>query len=999
VAVKRKIFQEGKIYTYDGTDGVYSVVMGEVLEGDGYPLLSYGDGPPVSGSGKKGDIFIDRVNFKLYTRGDTNWDSGVTFKGATGPQGATGATGTASALTGYLTNETHTVASTAASPAKLIGTTPLATAGGSIVLLNGTKILDENVSFTMVEQTSSDATYSWKIKGGTDGSNGLKVRVNKTTGTYDVSETGSNAWTSDSETFDIRGTYDGTNIIKTYKITKSKGATIIRLVASGQTFRVKTDGTAANASSKVYFTAKKQGHAGTGSGDVLWRVFGVAADGTETDISDGRVGPTGSVLTVPSTSNTDKLNANMTASQFLTGIKLPAGDDYVSLKVEASFDGTEDEVTLNPVADGADGVTPVSGYLTNEVHSVAAYTFDNGRINKDELSGTTLVNAGGTFKVLEGTTDKTTSATFSLPAQGESSSGTSGGSAYVEKNGLRLEINTSTGVYTLKIPSNGVSGWTSQRGEAFTLRATYSGVSVDKIYRIVKTKTGEAVVLTPSAFTFNLKPDGTAKNASDLITFKAKISSVKGAKSANDDVTWTVYGVQADGSITSALQSTSTAFDGDFLQVIAGDDLTIAKMTIAKFVTARSSYNALKVRATYDTGVFDEVTINPSFDGSDGANGADAISGYLTNESDTVPADADGNVTSLAAATGNFIVQQGGSTVSSNIVYRADTAGSGTTQTLNNLKLTINSSTGAYSLAETSSGAWSSSKETFTVRAIYSGVSPAVTITKTYKISKAIKGVAGSAGVNGNTTLQGIAAPTGAVGALNDTFLDTTNYIIYKKTGSSTWEVQGTTFKGATGSKGDGVATYSATMAVDNTVGLSNSTENKDAEYLILNNVIQDVGSVVTASDITSGSTVIGRKFVISSTGNYNIKFINVIKVTGSTSTSVQVISAIRVAGATNTLTTSDIGSGATVLTLFGPAALGSSDISTISSKSNTISHTGGQTTYSVQTHEKTIKLKAGVQVVFTVDRGSSSNACTVITNTLTGDETGENTIISITKL
>jgi hypothetical protein len=87
------------------------------------------------------------------------------------------------------------------------------------------------------------------------------------------------------------------------------------------------------------------------------------------------------------------------------------------------------------------------------------------------------------------------------------------------------------------------------------------------------------------------------------------------------------------------------------------------------------------------------------------------------------------------------------------VVYYAGTSGTGTTQTLNGLRLTINSSTGAYSLAETSSGSWSSSRETFTVRAVYSGVSPSVTVTKTYKISKAIRGIAGSTGPTG---LQGV---------------------------------------------------------------------------------------------------------------------------------------------------------------------------------------------------------------------------------------------------
>ena len=65
MTVKRKMFEENKIYTYNGTEGAYSVVMGEVLEGPGYPTLTYGDTAPTSGSGKNGDIHIDKTNFKF----------------------------------------------------------------------------------------------------------------------------------------------------------------------------------------------------------------------------------------------------------------------------------------------------------------------------------------------------------------------------------------------------------------------------------------------------------------------------------------------------------------------------------------------------------------------------------------------------------------------------------------------------------------------------------------------------------------------------------------------------------------------------------------------------------------------------------------------------------------------------------------------------------------------------------------------------------------------
>ena len=110
---------------------------------------------------------------------------------------------------------------------------------------------------------------------------------------------------------------------------------------------------------------------------------------------------------------------------------------------------------------GADGVDPISGFLTNEVHVVGAAK--NG-------TGYSLTSSGGTFKVYEGITDVTTSSYFE------------GGTT---QNGLTLAINSSTGVYTLTGGS-----WATDE-EAFTVSATYGGTQIDKVFTISKSKTGE----------------------------------------------------------------------------------------------------------------------------------------------------------------------------------------------------------------------------------------------------------------------------------------------------------------------------------------------------------------------------------------------------------------------------------------------------------------------------------------------------------------------------
>jgi len=104
------------------------------------------------------------------------------------------------------------------------------------------------------------------------------------------------------------------------------------------------------------------------------------------------------------------------------------------------------------------GLSAVTGSLTNESTTVAA---DSAGVV------TSFTGTGGTFKVFDGTTDKT-------------------GDALVN-----YSVNTSSGV-TISIASTGVytiSAMSADTGTA-TLRAVYNGVTIDKIYSIAKTKAG-----------------------------------------------------------------------------------------------------------------------------------------------------------------------------------------------------------------------------------------------------------------------------------------------------------------------------------------------------------------------------------------------------------------------------------------------------------------------------------------------------------------------------
>ena len=130
------------------------------------------------------------------------------------------------------------------------------------------------------------------------------------------------------------------------------------------------------------------------------------------------------------------------------------------------------DITFTPGDQGADGVSPIVSSLTNPV-SVVASQYDG--------LGYSLTASGGTHEVVEGATDKTSSATHTVV-------GGSGSPHSKTQNGLTLQV-TSAGVYSLS-----GAAWTTDE-ETFTLRAVYSSVTMDKTYTISKNKATTRVLV------------------------------------------------------------------------------------------------------------------------------------------------------------------------------------------------------------------------------------------------------------------------------------------------------------------------------------------------------------------------------------------------------------------------------------------------------------------------------------------------------------------------
>jgi len=111
------------------------------------------------------------------------------------------------------------------------------------------------------------------------------------------------------------------------------------------------------------------------------------------------------------------------------------------------------------------------------------------------------------------------------------------------------------------------------------------------------------------------------------------------------------------------------------------------------------------------------------------ADGTNATTGLLTNESVTVAADSSGNVISFANAGGTFKMYYGATDVTTSSAFSV-VSSSGVT-------ISINASTGVYSVS-----AMSALNGTATLQAVYNGV----TIQKIYSISKSLAGNSGAPG-------------------------------------------------------------------------------------------------------------------------------------------------------------------------------------------------------------------------------------------------------------
>jgi hypothetical protein len=207
------------------------------------------------------------------------------------------------------------------------------------------------------------------------------------------------------------------------------------LSSSTQVFKQSTTGTWDATSITV--TASKSGGL---SGSVVWSVVSGTYTGSLT--GTGGTGTASGSLSVA--------RASMTTQQ-------------VTFRASVTDSGQTftDDITIVQLVDGSSTIT---GFLTNEATAVPA---SPGGVVTDFSS------ASGSFKVFQGATDVTASATFSITSN---------------PNTLTASINAS-GNYSV----TAAGSWSSSSSTtSITFRAAYSGVNVDKVFVLSKALQGLA---------------------------------------------------------------------------------------------------------------------------------------------------------------------------------------------------------------------------------------------------------------------------------------------------------------------------------------------------------------------------------------------------------------------------------------------------------------------------------------------------------------------------
>jgi hypothetical protein len=463
-----------------------------------------------------------------------------------------------------------------------------------------------------------------------------------------------------------------------------------------------------NPSTTILFTTDLQGNTGTSSSAFSGAPFyEFLVDGS----------PVGSILS----SGTRTIDS---ASYAFNAFRLPQASEpgdgetvEVQVKVrDGATNGTikaSDSVTIFGIKSGSDSTT---AFLTNSAHVVS--TASNG-------SGASFTNAGGTFKVFVGSTDKTSNCTYTVQSE----------------TGVDVSIDAGTGAYTIGSMSADIGTAVLRATIPASVSPTGTGFTIDQTYTIAKSKAGTAgaagtdakvVTLTADKSAVIYNSSGSSPTPSGNITFTA----------LTKNFTHPRFRFILDGTTGSFSSGNGDQRSGDN---IYESDTGVFSIPSSHFTTPKQFTVQVAENGAESTIVaFDSLNVVGLKAATDGTVGVDAHTVFNTNSAHTFPAANNGTVANADEPAGATTIQVYRGTTQ--LTYAASGGGAGT----NTYDVSV-STTGITLAASTVSNqrvftptAVSASKGTATFTITAGGL----TFTSVYTFSKSIKGDTGEDGDN-----------------------------------------------------------------------------------------------------------------------------------------------------------------------------------------------------------------------------------------------------------
>ena len=574
-------------------------------------------------------------------------------------------------LNAVLTNDTELVS---ASSTGVVNPVDLTNTGGQFQVFNGIDQIDSQfLTFSVVAAQTIGITATINSSG-----------VYNVTAFPDANDSGTAVFQA---VYAVGGTTIAT-VQKTYNITKVKSATgaapILTLKCSALMMKFDTSGTAAPTNQSITLDAVIL----NGSGTPTWSATKYNSAGVSLGACTLAAGANGNqrILSV----------ANFGSAAYVEVVTFLSGVGQDQQRIVRLGDGAAGQ----PGANGANGTSPLFGYLTNESQPLPALA--DGTIT--DYSG-----ASGTFIVFNGSTQLAASAvTFSVVTP--------------LPTGVTATINTA-GVYNItSIPAATASAVN------VTFRAVYAGITINKVFSVTKSKTGTAgangadaklLWLNSSAMHFSYNGANQPIPNTQSITVSAVRQNLGNA--TTDPITWSITKYDSAGNVLTPA-----------ITPVTGDTQTIS---VANFTPAFRVVITASRTISPGNVISDTLTLFKVADGAAGAagaagapglngtNGVSPIIGYLTNENQGLVADNAGVVTDFSKANGTFNVYNGITPVTSGVTYSVVA-----TTGLPTGAATI-SNTGAYTVSAINAANDSASA---TFRAAYGGVN----IDKIFSLTK-----------------------------------------------------------------------------------------------------------------------------------------------------------------------------------------------------------------------------------------------------------------------